>query len=136
MFDDPWYGLNNPENYERWQAFRTESASDTREGNRRLAWAVELQFYFGLSRAQIEELEPNWLNLFDTVNSAVKATIPSVPLYQDAIGYGYWQWASSYWTQPEPSVTDLGVNIANSIAGIPEINSWKISVLDMGACGS
>lgn len=41
MFNDPWYGLSNPENYGHWHALVTLTG-DSEEANKRLAFFIEL----------------------------------------------------------------------------------------------
>jgi hypothetical protein len=41
MFTDPFYGLNNFENYAHWQTFGL-SGSETEIVNKKTAWAVEV----------------------------------------------------------------------------------------------
>lgn len=55
MFTDPFYGLANFTNYAHWQAFGL-SGSEPEIANKRTAWATEVLFYFGLSKAQVETM--------------------------------------------------------------------------------
>jgi hypothetical protein len=50
MFTDPFYGLNNFVNYAHWQTFGL-SGTEAEIVNKKLAWAVEVQFYFGLTKS-------------------------------------------------------------------------------------
>jgi hypothetical protein len=59
MFTDPFYGLNDFENYAHWQTFGL-SGTEAEIVNKKLAWAVEVQFYFGLTKSQVVELSTNW----------------------------------------------------------------------------
>jgi hypothetical protein len=44
LYNDPWYGLSNPDNYMHWQALMV--TSDPLE---RLSWKAEIRSYFGLT---------------------------------------------------------------------------------------
>ena len=60
LYTDPWYGLNNDANYFTWQALRT--GADPLE---KLAFKSDLRTYFGLSKAQVDEMETNWNIFYD-----------------------------------------------------------------------
>jgi hypothetical protein len=93
MFDDPFYGLNNPQNYPRWQAL-DETNFNATAINKRLSWQAELRSYFGLNSAQVQELTINWNNLWSSTLSSLNANLPSPLLYQNTFGAAYWQWAT------------------------------------------
>jgi hypothetical protein len=86
MYNDPFYGLSNFENYAHWQSFGL-AGTESEVLNKKLAWAVEVQFYFGLSKAQVAELALNWNSLFATTKTSQNASIPSFSTYQNANGF-------------------------------------------------
>jgi hypothetical protein len=55
IYTDPWYGLDNPENYEQWQVLESGNANTTAI-HEKLAFQAELRTYFGLSSAQVQEI--------------------------------------------------------------------------------
>lgn len=62
LYYDPWYGLNDPNNYAHWNALMNDDNSTTAI-NLRIAWKAELRTYFGLNVNQVDEMEQNW-NIF------------------------------------------------------------------------
>ena len=63
LYNDPWYGLDNPDNYAHWNALLNETMTgdnSTDAINLRLAWKTELRSYFSLSVEQVDEMEQNW----------------------------------------------------------------------------
>jgi hypothetical protein len=122
LFNDPFYGLSNPQNYAHWQAFMLES-QEPEIKNKRIAWGTELCFYFGLTKAQVESMYTNWRTVYTASYNTVRATIPSLSTYQNSVGYGYWQWADSWVTEPDNiSVAGLGTN---TIQGYYEMSYWQ-----------
>ena len=55
MYDDPFYGLSNQDNYFHWNALL-----ETADPLKNLAWKWEIKTYFGLTDDQVTELEQNW----------------------------------------------------------------------------
>lgn len=102
--------------------------------NKRIAWGTELCFYFGLTKAQVESMYTNWRTVYTASYNTVRATIPSLSTYQNSVGYGYWQWADSWVTEPDNiSVAGLGTN---TIQGYYEMSYWQQAYLNAGQCGS
>jgi hypothetical protein len=99
VFNDPFYGLNNSTNYAHWQTFGL-AGSEPEIVNKRIAWATEVCFYFGLSKGQVETMYNNWNSLYTQTYNVVKKSWPSLPAYQNSVGCAYWQWADSWMTQP------------------------------------
>ena len=54
MFEDPWYGLNNYENYGHWNNLIYTEDKDLKQ--KQLAWIWELRSYFGLSFSQVQSI--------------------------------------------------------------------------------
>lgn len=130
MYNDPFYGLSNYENYAHWQSFGLAGTEDE-VLNKKLAWAVEVQFYFGLSRAQVAELALNWNSLFTNTKSSQNASIPSTSTYQNANGFQYWQWASAWASNQYGwgfSIADADFNV---IQGFYEISYWKSNFFNL-----
>jgi hypothetical protein len=50
LFNDPWYGLGNFQNYPRWQVLAAGNSNLTAV-NENLAWKAELRAAFGLDSA-------------------------------------------------------------------------------------
>ena len=48
LYYDPWYGLNNADNYAHWNVLLLDDNSITAV-NMRGAWKAELRTYFGLN---------------------------------------------------------------------------------------
>ena len=61
IYNDPFYGLNNLENYFHWNAFLS-----TANPLANLAWSWEVRTYFGLTIEQVAEMEVNWRELYHT----------------------------------------------------------------------
>lgn len=76
MFTDPFYGLNNPQNYPRWQALQNTNRNTTAL-YKKLAWQAEIRSYFGLTSAQVQEITNNWNGLWLTTQFSLELDIPS-----------------------------------------------------------
>lgn len=61
IYVDPYYGLNNVNNYAKWDAL----LDNADELVRRL-FKNELRTYFGLSQAQVDQAELNWNTLWQS----------------------------------------------------------------------
>lgn len=59
LFTDVYYGLGNQTNYVLWNVLH-----HTADPLERVAWKWELRTYFGLTYAQIAEIEQNWNLLY------------------------------------------------------------------------
>ena len=66
MFNDPYYGLRNSDNYFHWNALL-----ETADPLESVAWYWELNTYFGLSILQIEELTENFRDSYADAMSIV-----------------------------------------------------------------
>lgn len=124
MWNDPYYGLSNYENYPRWQALQNTNTNSTAI-NKKLAWQAELRSYFGLSSAQVQELTKNWNGLVRTTGLTVEANLPSPVEYQNAFGFAYWQWATGQITQVTNSVASIALLGNNAFAGYYEITYFR-----------
>jgi hypothetical protein len=82
MFTDPFYGLNNPQNYPRWQALQNTNRNTTAL-YKKLAWQAEIRSYFGLTSAQVQEITNNWNGLWLTTQFSLELDIPSPQQYQN-----------------------------------------------------
>ena len=75
LFSDPWYGLNNYTNYAHWQ--NLYYTSDPAKKQQQLAWLWELRSYFGLTFAQVEEMQLNWNTYYNNEATTVLLSFPS-----------------------------------------------------------
>jgi hypothetical protein len=116
IYTDPWYGLENAENYDKWQVLQSGNANTTAV-NEKLAFQAELRTYFGLSSAQVQEITNNWNGLFGAQLDLFNINLPSPAEYQNTFGVGYWQWATG--------------QITNDLAGLATM-SYLGSVLFVG----
>jgi hypothetical protein len=90
-----------------------------------LVWKWELRSYFGLSFAQVEEMQTNWNAFYDSEKAVVLLTVPTVEPYISATGIAYWQWADSYETQFHNDPAEASVVFASDlITGYPEFWYW------------
>ena len=85
----------------------------------------ELISYFGLTYAQVEEMQENWNLYYNDALTTVLNSVPAVSPYNSTYGVAYWQWADSYLTRkrnipPAPSVA----NSTNTVTGYPEYYYW------------
>ena len=55
LYDDPYYGLGDPNNYYHWNSFLSTTAPQEK-----IAWRWEVKTYFDLTQAQVDEIETNW----------------------------------------------------------------------------
>ena len=121
MFDDPFYGLNNPQNYPRWNALQERDFNATAT-NKRLAWQAELRTYFALNSAQVQELTVNWNNMWQDSLNTFNANLPSPLVYENTFGAAYWQWATGQLTQQVSGVSSIAELGNNAFAGYYEIS--------------
>jgi hypothetical protein len=56
----------------------------------RLAFKAELRTYFGLTQAQVDEMQVNWNAYYNNNAAILNALIPSGPDYENASGIAYW----------------------------------------------
>jgi hypothetical protein len=52
VYNDPYYGLGNAANYDRWQVLQSSNVNTT-EINKKIAFQSELRTYFQLDSAQV-----------------------------------------------------------------------------------
>lgn len=71
IFEDPYYGLNDFNNYKKWGSLLA-GPWPTLEA----AWKWELQTYFGLSDAQISTVQTNFINQFETTKPELLNALP------------------------------------------------------------
>lgn len=71
IYLDVYYGLGNETNFVLWNALHT--SGDPLE---RVAWKWELRTYFGLTYAQVAELEQNWNILYQQSCDVIIASLP------------------------------------------------------------
>jgi hypothetical protein len=76
MFTDPFYGLNNAQNYPRWQALENTNRNTTAV-YKNIAWQAEIRSYFGLTAAQVHEINTNWNNMWLLTQFELHVDIPS-----------------------------------------------------------
>ena len=74
IYTDPFYGLNNENNYLQWNVLMADA--DPLE---RAAFKAELRTYFGLNQAQVEEMETNWNAYYQNNAAIINALAPSPP---------------------------------------------------------
>ena len=94
LYYDELYGLSVDSNstfYMQWNNFREKGAE-------KLVWQWELRTYFGLSYAQINEIEHMWNKLYDkTLNEILAEAGSSLNIKADASNVkavlAYKQWA-------------------------------------------
>lgn len=60
LYNDPYYGLSNPDNYYHWAAFLVDT-----KPTEYYAWRWECKTYFGLSFDQLNEMETNFRIYYD-----------------------------------------------------------------------
>ena len=118
MYNDPYYGLFDANNYYHWNAFLYTTTE-----TERVAWKWEMKTYFDITLAQVAEIEANWNSMYTDALTTVYDSIPSPDEYLNIVGVSYWQWADAYMTNRrviphEPSVT----KIVNTVTGYPEIS--------------
>lgn len=98
MFTDPVYGLNNIDNYQRWNVLHPTASTNQTQVNQKLAFQAELRTYFGLNSAQVKEITNNWYGLYAQQRVAVWNSLPSPSTYQNTFGFMYWQWSMGQMT--------------------------------------
>jgi len=80
IYNDPYYGLGQDPttitadnvSYLHWNTFSL-LGSDSFTVNRKLAWGVELEYYFGLTAEQVSSMSLRWQSLYNTVYNNLKA---------------------------------------------------------------
>lgn len=80
LYNDPWYGLYNPDNYAHWNVL-LDNDNSTVAVNLRLAWKSELRTYFGLNFEQVDEMEVNWNNYYANQAAIIYVLPPVLPTY-------------------------------------------------------
>lgn len=125
MFTDPYYGLNNPDNYWRWNQLRVVANTNTTWWNEKLAWQAEMGAAFGLNQAQIKEATSNWQKLYQFANTQMNGQIPSNSTYTNIFGTMYWQWANSYQSMASWGVPSMSNVMPYFYRGYYEISYFK-----------
>ena len=118
VYNDPYYGLADYNNYYHWNGFLSTTSS-----LEKAAWRWEAKTYFDLTFDQVDEMEANWNTFYNDKYTEVTASIPSPAEYLTSTGVAYWQWAHGYMTNErsvpaEPSVA----MVVNTVTGYPEIS--------------
>ena len=80
--------MNNYTNYGHWNNLLYTEDNDLHQ--KQLAWIWELRSYFGLTFAQVQEMQEKWNEFF---NDAKTAVLDSVPV----IGTNITQTSVAYW---------------------------------------
>lgn len=122
LYTDPWYGLDNEDNYFTWQALRTGA-----DPLAKLAFKSDLRTYFGLSKVQVDQMETNWNIFYDQQALIVNQLPPVSETYRNSQGIAYWQWSSSFFTRDDVPSYDSVINTTNTITGYGEIFYFKKS---------
>jgi len=87
---------------------------------RRKAFRNELFTYFGLTKAQIDEIQGSWNNLIKAKLDIVYSLPPSE--YDTVQAVAYWQWAASYMTLENSPHVESVAKVNPQIVGYPEIS--------------
>ena len=124
LWEDPWYGLSNALNYPHWNTLMY--TTDPVKKQEQLAWLWEIRTYFGLSYAQVMEMQVNWNLFFNDKMPIVVDSIPSMEPYLDQTGVAYWQWADSYITMydQEPIEQPSVSYASDTVTGYVEFSYW------------
>ena len=100
---------------------------DSADPFEQLAFKGELRSYFGLTQAQVDEMQVNW-NTYYQNNANIVVTLPPLALeYQNSAGIAYWQWCVSYFTRDDYPPEDSVAFVVNTVTGYPEMYYWKNS---------
>ena len=120
IYNDPWYGLSNYNNYAQWSVLQSSDVS-TAAVREKLAFQAELRTYFGLNSAQVQELTNNWNSLYSSQHASQNNALPSPVSYENNIGWGYWQWATGEITSTHFSHSSIESMNSNAFAGYYEM---------------
>lgn len=133
MYNDYYYGLNNPENYWKWNQLAVTGSNNVTAWNLRLGFQSELKTVFNLNYNQIQSLTNSWNNLFSQSSFQFFAAQPTTNTYKNPIGAAYWQWANSYTTSNliTPSNPSMATYYSNLYTWYPEISYWKTNHFNM-----
>ena len=95
IFEDPYYGLNDFNNYKKWGSLLAGPWATLES-----AWKWELKTYFGLSDAQVVTVQKNFINQFETTKPEMLNALPVRSDFKTSVeSVAYWQWAYSYVTK-------------------------------------
>ena len=84
LFNDPFYGLNNFENYARWNnLLYLDEDADILKKQQQAVWMWELRTYFGLTFAQLQEMQTNWNTYYADALNEIYLTSLSVDPWND-----------------------------------------------------
>lgn len=74
LWNDPDFGLNNPNNFARWDAlvYGRDPVGYWNLNN-------ELKMHFGLSQEQIDSAQKNWNTYFEDSNDFITSVLPQGP---------------------------------------------------------
>jgi len=70
LYNDPYYGLSNQNNYARWMQVRPLNATpqtNLTDWQKQTAWKAELKSAFGLTDYQLNNLTANWNAIYETL---------------------------------------------------------------------
>lgn len=125
LYNDPYYGLNNPDNYYHWTGFLVDT-----KPTEYYAWRWECKTYFGLSFDQLNEIETNFRTYYNDQLTITTDLLPSPDEYRNEQGIAYWQWADAVMTDlhNDPRVESV-TKIVNTVTGYPEISFFISDLL-------
>jgi len=85
LYNDPYYGLVNVDNYPDWNVLLASADPIQRQ-----AFKTELMTYFKLTRDQVDEMESQWCNFYEA-NRRILVTLPPNPKwFENNQGTAYW----------------------------------------------
>lgn len=125
MFSDPYYGLQDPNNYARWNVLQVVAKTNTTAFNKKIAFQAELRSAFGLTYTQVNQLTNNWNNLYSSTAALLYPMQPVNSTFTNIFGVMYWQWANAYVTENQlsaPSIAFLGSDL---VVGYYEMSYFK-----------
>ena len=130
MFYDPWYGLENPVNYFRWNQLKVAAKSNITEYNNNVAWKSELRSAFNLVWDQMQTVSNNWNNYYRTQSTAFFQTLPVNGTFVNPFGAAYWQWANSYVSMAQYGLPTMAQVYPGQYSGYYEIGYWHTDYFD------
>jgi hypothetical protein len=129
MWSDPYYGLNNPDNYWRWNQLRVVSKVNETWWNEKLAWQNEIRAAFNLTVQQLSEATQNWLSLYRSTSNSLYPLLPSNSTYKNNFGLMYWQWATGFLSESNWGQPSMANVMPSFYAGWYELSYFKSAYL-------